>query len=435
MDIGIVGGGLSGPLAAVYLARHGLRVTLYERRADPRCAGAQQGRSINLALSARGLDALGRVGLDGAVMAHALAMRGRMMHDRSGELAYQSYSADGSRAINSVSRQALNEVLLTAADAEAGVSIHFDHRVVRADEDGRLEIDTPTGARAAQHDVVIGMDGAYSAVRERIVRSPRTEYLQQALPWGYKELTIPPAADGSFPLDHEALHIWPRQHSMMIALPNPDHSFTATLFWPYGGPHGFAGLDDAAAITERFENDYPDAVPLMPSLAEEFAANPVGALLTVRVWPWTMGRLALLGDAAHAIVPFYGQGMNCAFEDVVELDRCLDETGDVRTALQRCAERRKPNAEAIADMALDNFVEMRDRVGSPWFRLAKRAEHGLERLDPQRFMSLYELVSFTTVPYAEARRRGRRQRAALDAFTTTMDSAAAGLRRLARGAG
>ena len=410
-DVAIAGAGLAGPLLAVYLARRGHEVTLYERRADPRQAGTA-GRSINLALSARGIDALERAGLDGVVMDHGLPMRGRMMHDRAGQLTFQAYSADGSKAINSISRHGLNAVLLDAAEKEPTVTVCFEARAVAAHADsGELSLDTPSGPRTSTHDVIIGADGAFSAVREPIVRSDRADYRQEYLPWGYKELTISPDPSGGFALDPDALHIWPRGDSMMIALPNPDHSFTATLFWPFDGPAGFAGLDTGSAVTARFERDYTDATPLFEDLAGEFARNPVGSLVTVRMWPWTRGRIGLLGDAAHAIVPFFGQGMNCAFEDVVELDRCLEETGDDwSVALDRYAERRKPNADAIAELALDNFVEMRDKVGSPVFRLGKRVEHAIERLVPDRFESLYELISFTTVPYAEARRRAAAQR-------------------------
>ncbi len=374
-DVGIAGAGLAGTLLAVYLARRGHVVTVYERRADPRRAGTA-GRSINLALSARGIDALERVGLADAVLAHSLAMRGRMMHDRAGSLAFQAYSADGSKAINSISRHGLNALLLDAA-VDAGVAVHFDERAVAVVADsGEATFDSPTGRHTARHDVVIGADGAYSAVRDAIVRSERADYRQEHLPWGYKELTIAAAASGDFALDPGALHIWPRGDSMMIALPNPDRTFTATLFWPYDGPVGFAGLETAGAIADRFERDYPDAAPLLGDLVNEFVRNPVGSLVTVRVWPWTRGRVALLGDAAHAILPFFGQGMNCAFEDVVELDRCLEETDDDwAVAVPRYAERRKPNADAIAELALENFVEMRDKVGSPVFRLRKRVEH------------------------------------------------------------
>jgi kynurenine 3-monooxygenase len=410
-DVGITGAGLAGSLLAVYLARRGHAVTVYERRPDPRRVRSG-GRSINLALSARGIDALARVGLADAVLARSLAMRGRMMHDRAGDLAFQAYSADGSKAINSTSRQGLNALLLDAATAHSEVTVRFDERAVAVVADtGDATFESPTGPHTVTHDVVIGADGAYSAVRDTIVRSERADYSQEHLPWGYKELTIARTASGDFALDPGALHIWPRGDSMMIALPNPDHTFTATLFWPYDGPAGFTGLDTADAIAARFERDYPDASPLFEDLVAEFSCNPVGSLVTVRVWPWTRDRVALVGDAAHAIVPFFGQGMNCAFEDVVELDRCLEETGDDWTvALPRYAERRKPNADAIGDLALENFVEMRDKVASPVFRLGKRVEHAIERLVPDRFESLYELVSFSTVPYAEARRRAAAQR-------------------------
>jgi kynurenine 3-monooxygenase len=409
-DVGIAGAGLAGSLLAVYLGRRGHDVTVYERRPDPRVSVAA-GRSINLALSARGIDALERVGLADAALAEAVAMRGRMMHDRSGQLAFQAYSADGSKAINSISRHGLNVLLLDAAAKEPGVDLRFEVRAAGIDPGGELLLDGPGGRHTVRHDVVVAADGAYSALREAVVRSERADYHQEHLPWGYKELTIAPAPSGDFALAPGALHIWPRGDSMMIALPNPDRTFTATLFWPFEGPAGFAGLDSSVAVRARFERDYPDAVELFGDLTGEFARHPVGALVTVSVWPWVRGPMALLGDAAHAIVPFFGQGMNCAFEDVVELDRCLGETGaDWAAALTTYAARRKPHTDAIAALAQDNFVEMRDKVASPLFRFGKRVEHAVERWAPERFDSLYELVSFTTVPYAQARERAAQQR-------------------------
>jgi kynurenine 3-monooxygenase len=411
-EVAVVGAGLAGSLLACYLARRGYPVTLYERRPDPRTGRVERGRSINLALSERGLDALRRVGLDKQVMADALPMRGRMIHPVQGELDFQPYSFDGQRAINSISRGALNNVLLDAAEATPGVRIVFEHRLVELDPaTGAMTFETPEGAVSATAEVVLGADGAGSAVRGQLLRYGVLTESLDFLDYGYKELTIPPLPSGDFALDPGALHIWPRGTSMMIALPNPDRSFTCTLFWPTSGTSSFASLSSPAAIERHFRTHYPDMLALAPNLVDDYLHNPVGLLGTVRCAPWQVdGRVALLGDAAHAIVPFYGQGANCAFEDVVELDRCLDECGDDwSAALPLYESRRKDNAEAIAQMALDNFVEMRDKVASPVFRLGKKIEHALERKLPGRYVSRYELVSFSTIPYVEVRRRVRRQ--------------------------
>jgi kynurenine 3-monooxygenase len=405
-DVAIVGAGLAGCLLACFLARRGHRVTLYERRDDPRLVGAERGRSINLALSERGLDALRRVGLEDAVMKTALPMPGRMMHAANGELSFQPYSADRKRAINSISRGDLNATLLDACTAMPGVTVHFGYRIADA------------GELTARHRVVIGADGAHSAVRRSV---PAFEQREDYLEYGYRELTIPPV-DGDFAMDPGALHIWPRGAAMMIALPNPDRSFTCTLFWPLEGPGSFAAVDTPEKVEAHFREHYADAYALMPSLTTDYAQNPLGELVTVHCWPWVHdGRVALLGDAAHAILPFYGQGANCAFEDCVELDRCLAETGDAwPAALQLYQRRRKENTDAIAEMALDNFVEMRDKVGSRAFLWRKRVEHALERALPGRYISRYELVSFTTVPYAQIRRPAflRRNRVRADRLSS-----------------
>lgn len=418
--VAIVGAGLAGCLLATLLAQRGLKIDVYERRDDPRRAGAERGRSINLAISARGLDALARVGLSEHALAEALPMRGRTLHSPTGELAYQSYSADGTRAINSISRAALNHALLDKAEQTAGVALHFGHRLTGVDADtGALTFDGHTAAA----DVVIGADGAYSVVRRalRDTLDLREDFLQH----GYKELTIP-ARDGEFALDPAALHIWPRGSSMMIALPNADHSFTCTLFWPKEGRGGFAELTTPTQVLAAFRDRYPDAVPLMPTLAQDYLANPVGSLVTVRCRPWVRGRVALLGDAAHAIVPFFGQGANCAFEDCVELDRCLTTAaGHWRSALARYETNRKPNADAIAEMALENFVEMSEKVASPVFRGQTRVRHALERALGGRYVSRYELVSFTTIPYAQIEDRIRRQDRAVGAVAAGVLAAAA----------
>ena len=416
-EVAIVGAGLAGCLLATLLGRRGIPVTLYERRPDPRVAGAERGRSINLAVSARGLDALERVGLRDQALERALPMHGRMVHPiqtASGRQSFRPYSADRQRAINSISRAELNHTLLDTAEQSKGVSVRFEHRLAELDLDGarsgRLHFETPVGTTEARAGIVLASDGSYSAARRAVTFRQGFDFSQDYLEHGYKELTIP-ARDGDFALDPDALHIWPRGSSMMIALPNLDRSFTCTLFWP---KDDFAALPTADLVERYFRQHYPDVVGLMPALGDDFAHNPVGSLVTVRCWPWVHhgagATLAMVGDAAHAIVPFFGQGANCAFEDCIEIDRCLSETsGDWSAALATYEQRRKVNCDTIADMALDNFVEMRDRVNSRVFQAKTALQHALERRLPGHYVSRYELVSFTTVPYSEIPGRMRRQ--------------------------
>ncbi len=408
----VVGAGLGGALMALLLAQDGHRVTVYERRPDPRRAGADTGRSINLAISARGLHAMDQAGLTDQVRAMAVPMRGRMMHDEAGRLTFQAYGARG-QAINSVSRGDLNLLLLEAAE-RAGARLVFEHRCLDLDfEAGTLDLLDSAGGREVRVEapVVIGADGAFSAVRARMQRQDRFDYSQSYLEHGYKELSIPPAGGGGFRLEPHALHIWPRGGYMMIALPNRDGSFTCTLFWPFRGRNSFEAIRTPADLEAFFRRTYPDALPLMPALMEDFFANPTGSLVTVRCAPWQVdGRAVLLGDAAHAVVPFYGQGANASFEDCVILRDCLRAHPDDRArAFARFSRSRRPHADALADLAIDNFVEMRDRVAHPAFLLKKKGEHLLARLFPRWYLPLYTMVSFSRIPYADAVARARRQ--------------------------
>jgi kynurenine 3-monooxygenase len=409
--VAVIGAGLVGSLLACYLGRRGYQVDVYERRPDPRSTSVERGRSINLALSERGLDALRRIDLVDTVMAPALPMHGRMIHALDGTTTFQSYSAAGNRAINSIGRAALNETLIDAAEATAGVVLHFDSRLASYDlTTNSLTVEADGQSMTVTPDIVLAADGFGSVVRQELESRGGVSVVTDRLDFGYKELTIP-AKGGDFAMDPDALHIWPRGASMMIALPNPDRSFTCTLFWPKTGEDGFDMLTSENQILDHFTDVYPDAVPLMPTLVEDYQYNPVGLLATIHSDPWQVaGKVGLVGDAAHAILPFFGQGANCGFEDVVELDRCLSEVADDWTlALPMYQERRRANAEAIAQLAKENFVEMRDKVGSQAFLARKKVEHALEKLLPGTYLSRYEMVSFTTIPYAEVIDRTKKQ--------------------------
>ncbi|MHC4767102.1 MAG: FAD-dependent oxidoreductase [Planctomycetota bacterium] len=415
--IAIVGAGLAGGLLACLLAEAGYEISVYERRPDPRKQGFVGGRSINLALSARGIHALQRAGLAEAVLADAIPMRGRMIHSPAGGLSFQPYSKSPSDAINSVSRGGLNLALVRGAERYDNVHYHFEHRCVEVDLDApSVRLETGAGETiTVETDVVIGCDGAFSVVRGQMQREDRFNYSQTYLEHGYKELTVPPTRDGEYALAPNALHIWPRGGSMMIALPNPDRSFTCTLFWPFAGANSFAAVQTDEDVRRFFEAHFPDAVPLMPTLAEDYQRNPIGSLVTVRCAPWFHGdKVVLVGDAAHAIVPFYGQGINAGFEGVVALAECLrQQPSDRQGAFEAYFRQRKVNTDAIADLAVANFLEMRDRVASPAFRLKKKTQRVLHRVLPGVYTPLYNMVTFTRIPYAEARRRAERAEAVL----------------------
>ena len=409
----LVGSGLAGGLLAAYLGRRGYDVDLYERRADPREGNIVGGRSINLALSTRGIHALEQLGLADEVLRHAIPMRGRMIHDKSGDLHFAPYDVDPKKYINSIGRAALNTTVIEAAQRYPNVRVMFNHRCTDVDlTEAVAHLETENGQVTARGDAIIGVDGAFSAVRQSMQKKlAEFEYDESYLAHAYKELTIPPGPDGSWQMEKEALHIWPRKSFMMIALPNPDGSFTCTLFWEFEGPRSFATTKTDDDVRRFFDEEFPDAVPLMPKLQEDFRTNPTGSLVTIRCAPWSYkGKVALVGDAAHAVVPFYGQGMNAAFEDCVVLDECLAKFPDDRErAFAEYFSRRKENADALADLAVENFIEMRDKTASRKFRAKKKLDHLLEGLLPGVYLPLYTMVTFTRIPYAEAARRARRQ--------------------------
>jgi len=407
----LIGSGLAGGLLAAYFGRRGCEVDLYERRADPRAGNFVGGRSINLALSTRGIHALKQLGIADEVLAHAIPMRGRMIHGKSGNLHFAPYDRDPKNYINSIGRAALNTTVIEAAQRYPNVRVRFNHLCTDVDLDAPSAHlrDTETNQTSeARGDAVIGVDGAFSAVRQSMQRQlDRFEYDESYLAHGYKELTIPPGADGGWLMEKEALHIWPRKSFMMIALPNPDGSFTCTLFWEFAGPRSFESTKTDDDIRRFFDEEFPDAVPLMPTLLTDFRDNPTGSLVTIRCAPWSYkDKVALVGDAAHAVVPFYGQGMNAAFEDCVVLDECLAEFPKNRErAFAEYFFRRKENADALADLAIHNFIEMRDKTASKTFRAKKKLDHLLEGLLPGVYLPLYTMVTFTRIPYAAAARR------------------------------
>lgn len=414
-DIAVVGAGLVGAMVATLLTQRGFRVSVFEKRPDPRRASVQGGRSINLALAERGLHALRATGLAEQVLAQSVMMRGRMVHDPAGHSALQRYGADDSEVIWSVSREGLNNLMLDAAEA-AGATIYFGQSLADADMDaGTLMLRSMDGTqRSIDAPVVIGADGAGSALRAHMHRhTPLGERVEE-LGHGYKELEIPPGNDPAAPfaIEPHALHIWPRGHYMCIALPNREGSFTVTLFLPNDGEHpSFRTIEDAGAAASFFRAEFPDALALMPAFAQDWAAHPVGMLATLYLDRWHIGgRALLIGDAAHAIVPFHGQGMNCGFEDAAELaDLFAADPDDPAAVFAAFETRRKPNADAIARMALENYVEMRDKVADPVFLRKRELGALLTERCPSHYLPRYRMVTFTHLPYAYALERGQAQ--------------------------
>lgn len=414
-NITIAGAGLVGSLMSIYLAKRGYNVTVLEGRNDMRKSGAAQGRSINLALSNRGWWPLKEVGLESVVEKMVIPMRGRMMHDEEGLLTFQPYSKDG-QAINSVSRGGLNEVLMSEAE-KCGVEFLFEHKCIGINFEDNIIHYTQNGQKK-QHksDLIIGADGAFSVVRRLMQRTDRFNYSQYYIEHGYKELTIPATRNGGFEIEKHALHIWPRGNFMLIALPNQDGSFTCTLFFPFEGEPSFSSLSSDHKIREFFETTFPDANEMMPSLMRDYHNNPTSSLVTIKSFPWVKNKTLIMGDASHAIVPFYGQGMNSGFEDCRVLNDLLNEHDDNwEEVLPNFQEQRKPDADAISDLALQNFIEMRDLVADEDFLLRKKIETRLYELYPEKWVPLYTMVTFKEdMRYSEALRKGNEQRKIMD---------------------
>jgi kynurenine 3-monooxygenase len=420
--IRIVGAGPTGALLAILLARRGLQIELYESRPDLRQLPPGAGRSINLALADRGIHALKAAGVFDGLESTLLPMRGRLIHYENRETVFQPYGQRPNEVIYSVSRHRLNQALIEAAASRPGVQLLFQHRLEGADFAANtaqirdLENDR---VLAVPMQPLLATDGAGSAVRRAMSARKQIQADEIDLEHGYKELSIPAGPQASFRMANDALHIWPRGNFMLIALPNADGSFTATLFLPKLGPVSFASLRDAGGVDEFLTRNFPDARELMPHALAEFSAHPLGFLGTVTAQPWHVrDQATLLGDAAHAMVPFHGQGMNCCFEDCIEFDACAARHASWEEVFAEFGAARKPNTDAIAAMALENYLEMRESVAEPKFQLRQALSLELERRFPRRFIPRYSMVMFHhEIPYLTAQQRGAAQSQILSDLT------------------
>lgn len=413
----IVGAGLVGSLLSIYLAKRGFKIDLFERRPDMRKTTISAGKSINLALSDRGWKGLEGVGIAEEIKKIAIPMYGRYIHLKDGSNTFQPYGKDN-QAIYSVSRAEINMRLMDLAEQQENVKIHFNERCTSIDRnkmEAHFENSETKKNTVIKSDLLFGSDGAFAASRLNMqLSSDRFEYNQHYISAGYKELIIPPGPNGEFMIDKNALHIWPRGSFMMIALPNTDGNFTCTLFFPFEGEKSFASINTREKVKKFFDEEFPDAVPLMPTLLDDYMNNPTSSLVTVKCYPWTFDdKIALIGDAAHAIVPFYGQGMNCGFEDCVVLNELIDKYKESwPEILDEYQKLRKPDADAIADLAIMNFVEMRDKTADPKFLLQKKIEGKFSSKHPDKWIPLYSMVTYSPhIRYSTALREGQKQEA------------------------
>ena len=408
----IAGAGLVGSLEAIYMAKRGFDVEVFERRPDMRNVELAAGRSINLALSERGWNALKKVNVHKEVEKMAIPMYKRVMHAIDGTLTDQSYGQEG-QAIYSVSRGGLNQLLLQLASQYANVSFNFENKCVDVDlTTASATFEDKNGHHhRPEADMIIGADGAYSVIRSTMMKQDRFQYSQHYIDHGYKELTIPANKDGTHQLEKNALHIWPRGNYMLIALPNMDGSFTCTLFFPFEGEYSFESIKTENEVYAFFKNVFPDTTTLIPNLAEDYFNNPTSSLAIMRCDPWTVkDKVLLIGDAAHATVPFYGQGMNAGFEGCFVLDQLMDEYGEnLKACFDKYSEIRKPDGDGVQDLSLHNFIVMRDKTADPKFLLQKKIELHFSKKYPEKWLPLYSMVSFSNIRYSDAWKIGQYQ--------------------------
>jgi len=423
-SITIIGSGLSGPLLAILLAQQGYTVDLFEKRIDPRKESLSAGRSINLALSHRGIKALKSAGAFEQIAPHLIPMKGRMIHRENGELDFQPYSINPNEYINSVSRGELNKILMTAAEDSGKVNIHFDHTLIEVTHD---ELKFSSGETIPNEGIIFGADGAGSELRKYIDSTTNSPSHTEPLGHAYKELTIAPGDNGNFQIDANSLHIWPRGEFMLIALPNTDKSFTCTLFMPNTGEVSFESLKTESKVIDFFNTHFSDALPLLENFPQSFFENPTGRLASVYAENWYSNNLCLIGDAAHAVVPFFGQGMNASFEDCTVLMDCINNGGDNWSEIfESYNKTRKPDTDAIARMAIENYIEMRDSVAQADYISRKKIANELNKKFPNTFIPRYNMVSFSSIPYSQVYERGNIQQeiiSKLDANNIDFDKA------------
>lgn len=424
--IALIGAGLAGCVLSIYLAKRGFKVDIYERRPDPRKSQNSEGRSINLTLSTRGIHVLKQVGLYEKIMKLAIPLKGRVIHSIKEELTFQPYGNKDNEVIYSMARNELNIALLKEVESYKNITIHFSQKCTGLEFETReLKLrDEISGQQTrVKTSTVIGTDGSASALRMDMLKRKGFNFSQSYLDHGYKELKIPAGENNKFLLERNALHVWPRGEYLLNGFPNLDGSFTCILFAPLQGDNSFESLNSDEKLLNFFQEQFPDAVDLMPTLVEDYFSNWTGSLVTIKCAPWSVDeRALLLGDSAHAIVPFYGQGMNCAFEDCAYLDECIDKYGtDWQKVFQEFEKLRKVNTDAIADLSIENFTELREKVSDSKFLLKKKLELVIAQKYPKLFISKYSMLAFHRIPYSEARLQGRIQERILDELCELID--------------